>query len=180
MKWLGALLILALITAGCGSAGNADKPSAAENGKTTITFLNGFTGGDGGYMKKITDGFNSSQDKYFIKEMQEKDHYTKFKSGNYDMVVIHANNLQTYKLDGMIQEMTPVMEKAGIQESDFHPAGAGLAQLEGKMYGLPLDIHPLTMFYNKDLAAEAPKGYEDLVKLNAELQAKDKNLFATG
>ncbi|GAC42518.1 hypothetical protein [Paenibacillus popilliae] len=82
IKWLSALLILAVITAGCGGPGNVGEYSS-ENGKTTITFLNGFTGGDGGYMKKITDGFNSSQDKYFIKEMQEKDHYTKFKSGNY-------------------------------------------------------------------------------------------------
>ncbi|MGG4393514.1 hypothetical protein ABEX25_04240 [Paenibacillus thiaminolyticus] len=179
IKWLSAILILSVIAAGCGGSGNAGESSAG-NGKTTITFLNGFTGGDGGYMKKITDGFNSSQDKYFIKEMQEKDHYTKFKSGNYDLVVIHANNLQTYKMDGMIQNITPVMEKAGLQESDFHPAAADLARLDGSMYGLPLDIHPLTMFYNKKLVAEAPQTYADLAALNAELQAKDKNLFAAG
>ena len=40
--------------------------SAGAEGKTKITFINGFTGGDGPYMSKIVDGFNASQDQYFI------------------------------------------------------------------------------------------------------------------
>lgn len=179
-KWLSVALVTTLVLSGCTNGKKAEEASNEADGKTTITFLNGFTGGDGSYMRKITDGFNKSQDKYFVKEMQEKDHYTKFKSGKYDLVVIHANNLQTYKLDGMIQDVTPILEKSGIKEADFHPSAVSLAKLDDKMYGLPLDIHPLTMFYNKDLVKEAPKTYEDLVKLNGELQAKDKNLNSLG
>ena len=36
--------------------------SAGAEGKTKITFSNGFTGGDGPYMSKIDDGFNETQD----------------------------------------------------------------------------------------------------------------------
>lgn len=182
VKWLSTAIVLAMVLVGCSSNVTKDggSESSADNGKITINFINGFTGGDGGYMKKITEGFNKSQDKYVVKEMQEKDHYTKFKSGNYDLVVIHSNNLQTYKQDGLIQEATSVMEKAGLKDTDFHQSGADLVKLDGKMYALPLDIHPLTMFYNKDLVAKAPATYADLVKLQAELQAKDKNLYALG
>ena len=196
VKWLSLLLVLSLVLAGCANGGNGGNESGSnESGanqggaagstegsgeKIEITFINGFTGGDGGYMKKITDGFNRSQDKYVVKEMQEKDHYTKFKSGDYDLVMIRSSDLQTYKLDSLIQDIAPIMDKAGIKETDFHPAGVDLVKLDGAMYALPLDIHPLTMFYNKDLVAEAPTTYDQLVSLQKELQAKDPGLYAMG
>ncbi|MFS0636143.1 extracellular solute-binding protein [Mesobacillus foraminis] len=176
-KWLVLLIASVLVLGACSGGDNASK---SKDGKIQISFINGFTGGDGAYMKKITDGFNASQDKYEIVESQEKDHYTKYKSGDYDMVVIHGNNLETYRLDGMIQDVGPLYEKAGLKESDFHQAGMDLAKLDGKLYGFPIDIHPLTMFYNKEFTQEAPKTYEDLKKLNADLQAENKDLYALG
>lgn len=188
-KWLAMALIGTLALTGCAKGGSSAQGGASAQsggtdasaaGKVTINFIDPFTGGDGGFMKQITDGFNKSQDKYVIKEIQDKDHYTKFKSGNYDLVVIHANNLQTYKQDGMIQDVSATMDKAGIKETDFDPAGVNLTKLDGKMYAVPLDIHPLTMFYDKTLTPQPPATYDDLVKLQATLQAKDKNLYALG
>ncbi|MBT2757262.1 extracellular solute-binding protein [Mesobacillus foraminis] len=176
-KWLVLLIASVLVLGACSGGNNASK---SKDGKIQISFINGFTGGDGAYMKKITDGFNASQDKYEIVESQEKDHYTKYKSGDYDVVVIHGNNLETYRLDGMIQDVGPLYEKAGLKESDFHQAGMDLAKLDGKLYGFPIDIHPLTMFYNKEFTQESPKTYEDLKKLNADLQAENKDLYALG
>jgi ABC-type glycerol-3-phosphate transport system substrate-binding protein len=178
-KFLALVVSVFLLLAGC-SNGSSSGPEKTEDGKIKISFINGFTGGDGAYMKKITKAFNASQDKYVVTELQEKDHYTKFKSGNYDLVVIHGNNLETYKQDGLIQDIGPVIKKAGIKESDFHQAGLDIAKLEGGMYAVPLDIHPLTMFYNKDLIAEAPKTYEDLKSLNTKLQAQSEDLYALG
>jgi ABC-type glycerol-3-phosphate transport system substrate-binding protein len=177
-KWL-LLLIASVLVLGACSGGN-NSSSKSKDGKVQISFINGFTGGDGAYMKKITDGFNASQDKYEIVESQEKDHYTKYKSGDYDLVVIHGNNLETYRLDGMIQDAGSLYEKAGLNESDFHQAGIDLAKLDDKLYGFPIDIHPLTMFYNKELVKDAPKTYEDILKLNNELQATNKDLYAMG
>jgi ABC-type glycerol-3-phosphate transport system substrate-binding protein len=178
LKWL-VLLIASVLVLGACSGGNGAS-TKSKDGKIQISFINGFTGGDGAYMKKITDGFNASQDKYEIVESQEKEHYTKYKSGDYDLVVIHGNNLETYRLDGMIQDVGSLYEKAGLKESDFHKAGMDLAKLDGKLYGFPIDIHPLTMFYNKEFVNEAPKTYEDILKLNQELQAKNKDLYALG
>lgn len=176
-KWLFLLVSLVLVLSAC--SGNSSS-SNSKDGRIEISFINGFTGGDGAYMKKITDGFNDSQEKYRVVESQEKEHYTKFKSGNYDLVVIHGNNLETYRLDGLIKDVDSLYEKAGIAESDFHSAGMELSKLDGKLYGFPIDIHPLTMFYNKELSPDAPKTYEDLVKLNTELQSKNNDLYALG
>ncbi|MDB5054823.1 MAG: hypothetical protein JWM44_2873 [Bacilli bacterium] len=181
VKWLSIALATSLALTGCASKNQQSaSPNTNTSQKVTINFINGFTGGDGVFMKKITDGFNQSQDKYVIKETQDKDHYTKFKTGNYDLVVIHTVNLKTYKDDGMIQEVTPIMDKAGIKASDFDPAGVNVATVDGKMYALPLDIHPLTMLYNKDLVSQPPATYADLVKLQSQLKAKDPNLYALG
>lgn len=162
-------------------AASTSAPAATGGeGKVTISFLNGFTGGDGSYMRKITDGFNQSQDKYFVEELQEKEHYTKFKTGSYDLVVMHGANLMTYQHDGMLADMTAIYEAAGLSLDDFHPAGQKIVVIDGAPYAVPLDIHPLTMFYNKALSPEAPATLDDLKALNATLQAQDPTKFALG
>lgn len=159
---------------------NSSETVASDGEKIQISFLNGFTGGDGEFMRKITDGFNESQDKYEIIESQDKDHYVKFKSGDYDLVVIHGERLKTYIEDEMIQEVSSIYEAAGIEMSDFDQAGEEIVTVDGGVYAFPLDIHPLVMFYNKELVAEAPTTYEEILALNEELQAKDSNLYAMG
>lgn len=173
--------ILTLSMVGCSSTKNDDSVSSSQaDGKTTIKFINGFTGGDGEYMKRITDAFNESQDQYFIEELQDKDHYTKFKTDNYDLVVMHGNTLPTYQQDGLLREMDDIYESAGLSIDDFHEVASDLVTVDSKKYGIPLDIHPLTMFYNKEMVNEEPKTYSDLVNINKELQDEDSNLYATG
>lgn len=183
-KKIVSLILITLITVslfGCGSQESASGTNNAEDtGKVTIRFINGFTGGDGEYMKKITEAFNNSQDQFYVEELQEKEHYIKFKSDNFDLVVMHGNNLSTYVQDGLLREMDDIYDKAGISINDFHAVGKKLVERNGKLYGIPLDIHPLTMFYNKKLVSETPTTYEDLLKINEELQKRDTNLYATG
>ena len=182
MKWnrIVAATVSAAMVAGlaaCGSGGENSK-SGGSSDKVQIHFLNGFTGGDGEFMKKITDGFNSSQDEYEIVESQEKDHLTQFKANGSDLVVMGDTDLYTYAVDGMIQDVSDFYEKAGISTDDFVESAINAATVDGEIYGLPLDIHPLTMFYNKKLVSdeEVPKTYEDLVSLNEKLQAQDPSL----
>lgn len=172
----GAVACSMLLT-GAGAQGVTEVKA---DDKVQIRFLNGFTGGDGAYMRKITDGFNESQDKYEIVESQEKDHYLKFKSGEYDLVVIHGDRLKTFVDDGMIQDVSSIYEKAGLELADYLEAAQKIVQVDETTYAFPLDIHPLVMFYNKQLCPEAPKTYEDIKALNEELQAKDPNTYAMG
>lgn len=170
-KLLAAVLALILCCALCCTA-SADE-------KIQIQFLNGLTGGDGAFMRKITDGFNASQDKYEIVESQEKDHLTKFKANGADLTIMGDNDLYTYVADGLIQDASAVYEAAGISLDDYIDAAQEAVLLDGVPYGFPLDIHPLTMFYNKALISEdeVPTTYEDLVALNEKLQAQDPSLY---
>lgn len=182
---ISGLLSSMVLLAACGDTttdtGNDSEevPEEAADA-TTIRFLNGFTGGDGAFMKAIVDDFNASQDEYFVNESQEPDHYTQFRTGEYELVAMHGVNLETYKLDQMIQPVDGVMETAGLSLDDFHPAAEGLVSLSDGNYGIPLDIHPLTTFYNKTLTEEAPENYEELVSLAEELQNEDDSLYAMG
>lgn len=178
MKKFGAmastgLLVFSLAACSGGSSGG-------DSGKTQIKFINGFTGGDGAFMTKIVQDFNASQDEFEVVQSQEKDHYTKFKSGNYDLVVIHETSLETYQKDQMIQSAAPYMEAAGLAEDDFNAAGIQSGTVEDDVYGVPLDIHPLTMFYNEELVSETPTDYEQLKALGETLQAENANLYAFG
>ncbi|TWT25875.1 extracellular solute-binding protein [Planomicrobium sp. CPCC 101110] len=177
---LSVLLIVAMILSACGGGGGSGSSGETADGKIVIKYINGFTGGDGEYMKKITNGFNESQDQYVVEESQEKDHYTKFKTGNYDLVLIHSDNLQTYRQDNMIQDIGGVLETAGISPDDFHPVAKEQVTFDGATFAVPLDIHPMTMFYNKKLSPEAPMTYDAMIDLTQNLQEQDPNLYATG
>ena len=130
-------------------------------------------------MRKITDGFNASQDKYEVIESQEKDHLTKFKANGADLTIMGDSDLYTYVADGMVQEVSAVYEAAGVKMDDFIESAQTAVKVDDGTYGFPLDIHPLTMFYNKALIAEdeVPTTYEDLVELNKKFQAQDPSLY---
>lgn len=192
-KTILAGLVSSLLLASCGGGGGGGDTSGTSGSESAggsqasvpsdriaINFINGFTGGDGAFMREITDSFNESQDQYFVNEVQEPDHYTKFNTGDFDMVVIHGNNLPTFVMDQRILELSAIMEQAELSLDDFHPAAEEIVNFDDGTYALPLDIHPLTTFYNKQLTDTAPETYEDLVALNSELQAQDPNLYAIG
>lgn len=170
-KMLALVMVLVLCCVVC--------MTAVADEKIQIQFLNGLTGGDGAYMRKITDGFNASQDKYEVIESQEKDHLTKFKANGADLTIMGDSDLYTYVADGLVQEVSAVYEAAGVKMDDFIESAQTAVKVDDGIYGFPLDIHPLTMFYNKALIAEdeVPTTYEDLVELNKKFQAQDPSLY---
>lgn len=170
-KMLALVMVLVLCCAVC--------MTAVADEKIQIQFLNGLTGGDGAFMRKITDGFNASQDKYEVIESQEKDHLTKFKANGADLTIMGDSDLYTYVVDGLVQEVSAVYDAAGVKMDDFIESAQIAVKVNDGTYGFPLDIHPLTMFYNKALISEdeVPTCYEDLVELNKKFQAQDPSLY---
>lgn len=152
---------------------------AASGEKTKITFINGFTGGDGSFMSKIVDGFNESQDQYFIEQLQTADHYTKFKSDDFDMLIIHADWISTYHALGMLREVSDLYEKAGISfENDYHPITQTYAKYDDGIFAFPLDLYAETFFYNKELTGEnPPKNYEDMIALRDKLDSTNTQVY---
>lgn len=162
------------------SENTADNKTENNGDKTVIRFINGFTGGDGAFMTKIVDGFNESQDKYFVEQLQDADHYTKFKSDNtYDMLIIHADWISTYHELGLLREVSDIYDAAGISfEDDFHDITKTYAKYDDGIYAFPLDLYAETFFYNKELVGDdVPENYQDLIALRDKLDSENTNIY---
>lgn len=172
-------LVLALSLAACGTtqSGNSEGKTATSKEKVKISFINGFTGGDGPFMKKIVDGFNASQDKYVIEELQTADHYVKFKSDDFDMLIIHADWISTYHGDGLLREISDIYQMAGLSVDDFHDIAKTYIQYDDGIFAVPLDLYAFTMFYNKEFVDEPPKTYADLIALRDKLDPENTGVY---
>lgn len=175
---LAIIMVLSLVACGAKTESNSGAAAAA-TGKTKITFINGFTGGDGPFMSKIVDGFNASQDKYVIEQLQDADHYTKFKSDDFDMLIIHADWISTYHALGLLREVSDLYEKSGISfENDFHPITQTYAKYDDGIFAFPLDLYAETFFYNKELIEEGSlKTYEDMIALRDKLDSTNSSVY---
>ena len=81
--------------------------------------------------------------------------------------------------EGVLSPLTPEeLAAAGIKASDFSPANWKAAQgPDGKQYAVPLDIHSIILYYNKDLLKKAgllgddgkPKGLDGAANFDAAL-----------
>lgn len=158
----------------------AAAPAASSGEKVTIKFVNGFTGGDGEFMTKIVDGFNESQDQYFVDQLITDDHYTKFKSDKFDLVIMHADWLSTYIPDGLIRTVDDLYEKAGLSIDDFADVTKTYAQQDGKLWAFPLDNFGYVMFYNKKYVETPPATYDEMKELAAKLDSANTNVWAFG
>lgn len=157
--------------------------AATTEKKTTIKFVNGFTGGDGPFMQKIVDGFNNSQDKYYVDMLITDDHYTKFKSDYFDMLIIHADWISTYHAEGLLKEVSDIHSKAGLSlENDWVETAQSYAKYSDGVYAFPLDLYAYTMYYNKKYVsdAEVPKTYDDLLKLRDKLDSENTGVYVMG
>jgi len=161
--------IIALVAAGCsGNKDGGEKPadggkSSGSGKKTEILFWSPFSGSDGPFMKKIVDKYNGSQDQYKVNfVIQPNGEYYKqldvaLSTGKEspDMMIMHVDQVPTYASKDQLQPIDEIAAGAGINKADFADAATTYSTLDGKWFSIPLDIHPLVMYYNKDLFDKA-------------------------
>ena len=187
---LAATMTFALPLSGCTSTDNTGSNSGAKEAQidstdesdsgevTTIRFINGFTGGDGPFMDKIVDGFNESQDKYYIEQVQDSDYYARFRSEDFDMLVMHADWISTYHTLGLLREVSDIYEAADISfEDDFHPITKTYTKYDNGIFAFPLDLYAETFYYNTEYVKEAPTTYEDMTALKEELNSEETGIY---
>ncbi len=196
MSWLkktkgivvAALLGASLMVAGCNAKTSGDASSSpTSGGKQEITFWTPFSGPDGPFMKKIVDDYNKQSNKYHVK-------FQIIPSGEYykqvdlalstgkkrpDLMIMHVDQIPTYQKKGQLQPVDDIAAKAGIKKEDFVEAPVKYATIDGKWYGIPLDIHPLVLYYNKDLFKAAgidhpPTNREEFIEAAKKLTDQSK------
>jgi multiple sugar transport system substrate-binding protein len=160
------LAILIVIIAGVGSlfaTGTEEMATpSAKTEVTTVTFWSLFTGGDGEFFDAMVDEFNATHTDIQMKTdtVKHESYYTKLTAALVadnapDMIVCHQARLRNYILGGQLLPLDKYLEEINAPMDDFIDAPLNACMYEGKIYALPLDVHPIIMFANKDLLAEA-------------------------
>ena len=156
-----------LALSGCGGS-NSDLENAGSGGKSyngpevSLSFWNGFTGGDGPYMEKLVNQFNSEEKNINVSmnTVEWETYYQKVpaavQSGKGpDLGIMHIDQLPTNAARGVIIGLDDVASALKLKESDFVPVVWKAGEYDGKRYGIPLDIHPLGFYYNKSVMEKA-------------------------
>jgi len=184
---MGLLLLLSfmLVLAGCSS--KQTDQNAEGSSEIVLEFWNGFTGPDGADMKKIVDQFNEeNKGKIHVKTqtMPWANYYDKFRTvvsqGKApDVSIMHLDQIPSYASTGSLTELDELAAELDLKEEDFISQVWKAGIWEGKRYGIPLDVHPIALYYNKDLLKEAgydapPKTYEELVEMSKALTKGDQ------
>lgn len=160
--------------------------------QTKIVFWNFLGGGDGARMKVLVDGYNKSQSKYQVQGTTLDwgvPFYTKVRTSTQigqgpDVITFHLSRMSGWAPANLLRLITDAeLSSVGLKKADFSPPAVAAASYKDALYGIPLDTHPLVLYYNKDLAKKADlldssgnlKQFKSLEEFNAALKAiKDK------
>jgi multiple sugar transport system substrate-binding protein len=160
--------------------------------KDTIVWWDFLGGGDGVRMKALIDQFNKESTDLEIQATTLEwgtPFYTKVQTSaavgeGPDIMTYHESRIPLGVSTGSLSEITPdEIKAAGLDAANYSPSNWAAAQVDGKQYAIPLDIHSIILYYNKDLLKAAgllgddgkPKGLDGVANWDAALQKLTAN-----
>ena len=172
---LSILLIASMLLAACGggnatnaptqpaggaatepAGGEATQPAAAECSSVELSYWNPFTGPDGPFMGEMVDAFNAENPNIVVTMNSQADYYTQLGTAAAsdtlpDVAIIHADQVATWAFRNVLRPIDDLASEVGISGDDFPEGVWAAGEVAGQRYSIPLDIHPMTAFYNQDL-----------------------------
>lgn len=150
------------------SGGNASSPqnesasSGDVEGNVSLSFWTLFSGGDGENMQAMVDQFNQEHPNIQVKNtmLEWGEYYTKLitavGNGNGpDIGISHTSRLPDLYDQGVVTELDDAAAAAGVDWSSYNQNILESTVYDGKHYAVPLDTHPMIMYYNKKLLKDA-------------------------
>jgi multiple sugar transport system substrate-binding protein len=164
----GAGLALSACGGGKSPVSQPGKPDTGSGGSdytgpaVSLAFWNGFTGGDGDVIKKIVNEFNAQAKnvKVTMNIYQWADFFQKLPAAvttgkGPDVASMHVDDIPTNAARNIITPIDKVAEALKLKESNYSaPVWQG-GLYKNVRYGIPLDIHPLAFYWNKDVLQKA-------------------------
>ena len=144
------------------AAGGGAKPSGTFGGTysgpaVTLSYWNGFTGGDGPFMTKMVQQFMKENPNISVKAntVQWAEYYQRMPAAvtagkGPDVGVMHLDQLATNAARKIIVPVDDVSKALNLQESDFTKDVWEAAVYKDARYGIPLDVHSLASYWNSD------------------------------
>src|ERR687890_2748180 len=137
-------------------------------------------------MQKLVDQFNSEEKKINVtmNTVEWETYYQKVpaavQSGKGpDLGIMHIDQLPTNAARGVILALDDVAKALNLKKSDFAPVVWDAGIVNGKRYGIPLDVHPLGLYYNKGTLEkvglnpdEPPQSKDDYMAALEQLKSK--------
>lgn len=146
-------------------AGDATEAPVAEGGTEAcgpveLQYWNPFTGPDGPFMGQMVDAFNAEHPDIQVVMTSQAEYYTQLSTAAAadtlpDVAIVHADQVATQAFRNVIKPIDDLVTDMGIDGSDFPEPVWAAGEVAGSRYSIPLDIHPMTMFYNADLLSAA-------------------------
>jgi multiple sugar transport system substrate-binding protein len=146
-----------------GAATSAGTFTAGYNGPdVSLTYWNGFTGGDGPFMKQMVADFMKENAKIKVNSntIGWADYYQRLPAAvtagkGPDVGVMHLDQLATNAARKVIVPVDDIATAIQLTADDFTKEVWEAAQYKGARYGIPLDVHSLAMYYDKDQFTKA-------------------------
>jgi multiple sugar transport system substrate-binding protein len=155
-------VLLSLLLAGCGRSTRQAEVRA--DGKIVIDFWNGFTGPDGKTMEKLVRQFQKENPDIRVRMqiIPWGTYYDKLTlalayGGAPELFIVHAARLPEFASFGVLRPLDGVIAAARppVPIADFAPVPWKASFYGGKQLALPLDVHPIGLYYNTRLFEEA-------------------------
>jgi multiple sugar transport system substrate-binding protein len=137
-------------------------PAVAQEG-TTIDFWHGLTGPDAAFLTAMVEEYNATNtdgitvvlntytwDVFFDRWVASVAAGTPP-----DVVIYHINEMPQYAELGVVQPIDELAAAAGVDLTQFSDVMVNSSMWNGQLYGFPLDIHPIAMYYNVDMVEAA-------------------------
>ncbi|MGG7604785.1 extracellular solute-binding protein [Massilia sp. BKSP1R2A-1] len=154
---------LALRLAGAVLAALLSAPMTA-HAQVEVRMWTLLSGGDGARMSDLVQRFNASQRDVRVVSTTLKwgePFYTKLITSSVvgagpDIATVHLSRMTNLAGGGVLRPIAPhELQDAGLAPGDFYPRQWQKSQHAGKTYAIPVDLHPLVLYYNKTLAGRA-------------------------
>lgn len=122
------------------------------------------SGGDGARMRAMIDEFNAGQRGVRVVSTTLKwgePFYTKLITSSVvgagpDLATVHLSRLPNLAGGGVLRPIADAeLAAAGLKGSDYFPRQWEKSRYGGANYAIPLDLHPLVLYYNKQLVSQA-------------------------
>lgn len=151
-----ALLAVSIIPVAAQDASELPEECSA----VSLEYWNPFTGPDGPFMGEMVNAFNAEHPNIQVTMTTQSDYYTQLTTAAAsnalpDVAIIHADQIATHVYRNIIRPIDDIAAEVGIVAEEFPEAVWNAGDVDGQRYSIPLDIHPMTAFYNADLLAEA-------------------------
>ncbi|MET9378068.1 extracellular solute-binding protein [Streptomyces sp. NPDC002992] len=154
----GATGVVGSLAAGCAA------PTAAASGRTHLRFWHLFGGGDGVNMQTMLSAFRAAHPDIELEATTLQwgaPYYTKLGMAGAggrapELAALHMARLAGFGPGRLLDPFDPdLLAEAGVHPEDFPPDLWRRGQIAGRQYAIPLDTHPMVLYYQTELCRKA-------------------------